>query len=399
MSERPPCKQLFLLVGSNPLPNFLAAIILKPESVCLFYTPETAPVKNRLKEAFRKRDNGWKINETPIKGATDPTSIRESFPRKITNQTHLHYTGGTKPMAAHALMAFHDAGGTDDKASYLDEKAGILRFDDENVKPIDLSKENLGLTIREILGLHGIKVESIGSEQQPDSDLPTAKDAEIIAANVIKEPSLARKLYEHFRDKDGNPLNVTEAKKDKLYLHEYFPGLSINEYPLEKWNSEKYKKWRIFFESAWLEYWCGELVNNIVEDGNISIDIQCKRDDETEREFQIDIALVRGHRLYVISCTTEAEEIHICKNKLFEVGIRARQLGGDLARAAMVSLLHGKIKNKKQDVLKMDLLKGDIADIWESPNEIKAYGLNDVCAWLGTKDDPKIYNLNKWLES
>lgn len=394
MSDYPQsCKHLLLLVGSNPLPNFLAAIILKPESVCLFYTPETAPVKNCLKEAFQKRGNGWKINEKPIKDATDPLSIRESF-SEITGETHLHYSGGTKPMSAHALIAFHDAGGTDDQASYLDEKKGILRFDNDDIEPIDLSKEELGLTIREILGLHGIVVKSIGSERQADPDLPTNEQAKIIASKVLSDPSFAAKLYHKISEMTDS---ITKARKQPLNISQYIPDLGISIFPVESWGGSKYRTWYNFLRGGWFEYWCGELVKNIAEDGTVSIDIQCKRDDETGREFQIDVALVHGHRLYVISCTTEAEHIPICKNKLFEVGIRARQLGGDLARAAMVCLLYGKPKNRNE--LKMDLLKGDIADIWESPNEIKAYGLDDVRAWFGTHNALNVHNLKKWLES
>lgn len=394
MNDHPrSCKHLLLLVGSNPLPNFLTALILKPESVCLFYTPETAPVKNRLKEAFRKRDNGWKINEKPIKDATDPLSIRESFP-EISNESHLHYTGGTKPMAAHALMAFHDAGGTDDRASYLDEKKGILRFDDDNVKPIDLSKEELGLTIREILGLHGIVVKSIGSERQEDTDIPTNEQVKIIASKVLSDPSIAAKLYHKVSEM---PSSITKAKKQPLNISQYIPDLGISAFPLEGWNGSKYKTWYDFLRGVWFEYWIGGLVEGIAKECDVSIDIKCERDDDTKREIQIDVALVRGHRFYVISCTTETEEIHICKNKLFEVGIRARQLGGDLAHAAMVCLLHGKPKNGNE--LKMDLLKGDVADIWESPNEIKAYGLDNVRAWFGTDGAPNVHNLKKWLES
>lgn len=395
MSERPRCKKLYLLVGSNPLPNFLAAIILKPDSICLFYTPETAPVKERLKRAFLYRESGWKLNEQPINDATDPISIRTSF-SEITKETHLHYTGGTKPMAAHAWMAFHDAGGTNDRASYLDEKKGILRFDDDNIDPIDLSKEELGLTIYEILGLHGINVRSIGSEKKITPDLPAINHAEIIASKVLSDPKLAGILYKNVSDMSDS---ISKAKLKPFNISQYIPDLGMNTFPPENLNGDKYKTWYNFIRGCWLEYWFGELVKSIAADGAVSIDVQCERDDDTERAFQIDVALVRGHRLYVISCTTEAEDINICKSKLFEVAIRARQLGGDLARAAIVSLLHGKINYKKHDVLKIDLLKGDIAEIWDSPNEIKAYGLDDVRAWFGVDANPKLDNLKKWLES
>jgi len=39
MNERQEIGTLLLLVGSNPLPNYLAAKILNPRSICLIYTP------------------------------------------------------------------------------------------------------------------------------------------------------------------------------------------------------------------------------------------------------------------------------------------------------------------------------------------------------------------------
>lgn len=44
MSKRQ-AEHLILLVGSNPLPNFLATSVLKPKSVQLVYSSETEQVK------------------------------------------------------------------------------------------------------------------------------------------------------------------------------------------------------------------------------------------------------------------------------------------------------------------------------------------------------------------
>src|SRR5690606_19567085 len=66
---------------------------------------------------------------------------------------HLHYTGGTKPMAAHARMAWGDA--SDARASYLDERQALLRFDDGCVE--EVGKHELGLTLDRLLALHGAR--------------------------------------------------------------------------------------------------------------------------------------------------------------------------------------------------------------------------------------------------
>lgn len=46
------CDYLLLLIGSNPLPNYITALILKPRSIRLFYSPETEKVKKHLWEAL-----------------------------------------------------------------------------------------------------------------------------------------------------------------------------------------------------------------------------------------------------------------------------------------------------------------------------------------------------------
>lgn len=393
MSEkRADCKQLLLLVGSNPLPNFLAVLILKPESVSFLYTSETRPVKERLNDILQKRYPALVLSERLIRDATSPSRIRESFPA-IDEETHLHYTGGTKIMSAHALMTFLDKGGSSKHASYLDERNSLLRFDDDNVPPIDLSKAELNLTIREILQLHGITVDSIGSERPTGPTMPSIEDAKIMTAQVLADPSLARTLYEEIQKM---PEAITKAKSAPLYLSRYVPGLSVDAIPADTWNCNLYKAWRDFLQGEWLEIWCSDLVHQLASDGAVHFDIQCLR--KNGRTFQIDVMLVRGHRLYVISCTTEAEDINLCKSKLFEVAIRARQLGGDLARSAFVSLLTGTITYKKTEILKMDLLRNDIGNIWEASNEVQAFGLDDVRSWYGFRGVSDIHNLKEWLE-
>lgn len=391
-SQRSPVRQLILLVGSNPLPNFLAVLILKAESVCFLFTLETEPVMARLKDILTQKYPDLALSERFIQDSTSPSRIRESLPQ-VNADTHLHYTGGTKIMSAHALMNFLNQGGSSDRASYLDERKSLLRFDDDNVPPIDLSKVEFNLTIREILGLHGITVKSIGSELHTGINRPSIDDAKAVAAKVLDDPSLASKLYEQV---NGMPEAITKARATPLNLARYVQGLSVESIPGDGWNKSLYEVWKEFLKGGWVEVWCGDLVHQLATDGAVHIDIQCLR--KKNRDFQIDVMLVRGHRLYVISCTTEAVDINLCKSKLFEVATRARQLGGDLARAAFISLLDGTVRINNVEELKMDLLRNDIVDIWDASNEVQAFGLADVRAWHGYRGIPNIHNLKAWLE-
>ena len=122
---------LILLVGSNPLPNYLAACALRPCRVALIYTEETKDARDRLKaELKRELSADVGIVEQFVEDATCATTVRRVIdpllPRgEDQGDTHgevwLNYTGGTKVMSAHGRMAYNESGGRPEHASYLDE--------------------------------------------------------------------------------------------------------------------------------------------------------------------------------------------------------------------------------------------------------------------------------------
>jgi hypothetical protein len=63
---------------------------------------------------------------------------------------------------------------------------------------------------------------------------------------------------------------------------------------------------------------------------------ECAQNVETkEVQFDVDVIALRGYQLFAFSCSTESRK-GLLKTKLFEAHIRARQLGGDEARVALV---------------------------------------------------------------
>lgn len=80
--------------------------VLKPETVWLLYTPETESVKDCLERVMR---SSFKIEERRISDCTSPVKVRDTergWPVLSAADSHFHYSGGTKVMAAHARMAF-----------------------------------------------------------------------------------------------------------------------------------------------------------------------------------------------------------------------------------------------------------------------------------------------------
>lgn len=381
----PTVDHLLLLVGSNPLPNYLAALVLDPRVIHLFYSPETESVKDSLSKGLKKRQEKLILEEVCIREATNAAQVRAAF-ASLPQGAHLHYTGGTKIMAAHARMAFKDAGGRDDQASYLDERKGVLRFD--TGYEIDLTKRAVDMPIDDILQLHGIERLS---KRDNAGQSPTDADAGIIAAKVLIEPDRAEELRGLNRE-DGRLLSISKAKAKPVELSGLVEGLSVLHLPEADWNRDTYENWCKFLGGVWLEQWCGGLVKNIAAGSEIALGVDCRM--PGGRQFEIDVAVVRGHRLYVISCTTDAT-MKLCKSKLFEVAMRARQLGGDLARSALVCLLHG----GDPKGLYIDQLRKDVADIWNAPNTPQVFGLGDLREWAGTDGRPNTKSLQRWLDS
>ncbi len=374
------CEKLFLLVGSNPLPNFLATLMLKPKSVHFFYTPETERVKNTLMDTIKHKCGLGAFGETCIEDATHAAKVRTAF-GAIPREAHLHYTGGTKIMAAHARMAFREAGGTDDQASYLDERKGVLRFD--HGREIHLEKASLNLTMNDVLKLHGI--EPIHENGRfPSKRLRVA--AEKILEMLLKERERVLNLFKIAE------LKFSDAKKQPRSIKDFGLDLSISQVPENDWNERTYKRWCKFLRSGWLEIWCGSLVRNVAQESQVVISLDCRR--SGGRQFEIDVALVRGFRLYVISCTTD-ERIERCKSKIFEVAMRARQMGGDLARSALVCLMH-EADSKGPFV---DQLRSDVADIWDAPNTPRVFALDELKEWAGIDGPKNTRSLQEWLDS
>ena len=375
------CKQLLLLVGSNPLPNFLTALVLRPESICLFFSPETEPFKDYLQKILKEKF-AFNVAHRCIGDATDPAKVRDAF-TSIESDSHLNYTGGTKIMAAHARMAFRDIGGTDSHASYLDDRKALLHYDDGY--SIDMSRQDMDVRFDEVLGLHGIEAINISHE-------PGKQDIEAVAAAVLARPELAAELYRIHRNDNGNLQAVSKAKQIPVDLTSYVRGLSIQHLPEQSWVKDTYRKWCKFLGGDWFEYWCGDLVRDMMQESEVFVGVDCQR--ANKRIFEIDVAFVRRYRLYVISCTTDTTMKH-CKPKLFEVAMRARQLGGDLARSAMVCLLHGSNDNG----LFVEQLQQDAADIWDASNTPQVFGLDDISEWVGLNGPADVGSFKKWIES
>lgn len=109
-------KELILLVGGNPLPNYVAACALKDklriEQVHLFYTKQVEDVTNNLRECLKKKGFQLRDSDSFIDDAASAEKIRRAC-NDIARGSHLHYTGGTNTMAVHVYAEWKRKGGNE----------------------------------------------------------------------------------------------------------------------------------------------------------------------------------------------------------------------------------------------------------------------------------------------
>jgi hypothetical protein len=129
--------------------------------------------------------------------------------------------------------------------------------------------------------------------------------------------------------------------------------------------------------SLWLEVWVREQLTSFVHEGRSLFDevhanyeLPVDRTDTREADFELDVIGVRGHRVFYFSCTVDSKK-PLVKSKMFEAIHRAERIGGELARACVVSL-----HQNPTDVLRTIHQE----EIWEGLDRYRLFGLDHVIA-------------------
>ncbi len=368
-----PMTDLILLVGSNPLPNYVVALHFKPDNIHLFYTSATKLVKNNLVDALVAH------------GGFAPQALHSHFlsdhavARKLHSDfqvagippgAHLNYTGGTKAMAVHLHAAWAQECGTAGGASYLDGDQPRLILDDGSIAELD----EPALTLPAITELHG--VDRVRSGYGPHSGVPADDDARAMAAAVARDRGLQCVLLKRVPECKKKPLDFSFAAcglpKD-VRLSRTRVTTADGRALADVWSG--------FLRGEWLDHWVALLLRESGAFHEVVFNVEGFREG---RQMQIDAIGLQGHRLFLVSCTTSSEPAR-CKTKAFEASIRAAQFGGGLARSAEVCLL---------DADPLANVRKDLALFWENRSETNIFGIPEMAAWIAGDLSP----LKEWAK-
>jgi hypothetical protein len=351
---------LFLLVGGNPLPSAVAAkLLLAPQGkITLIHSRGTFDVACRLKTWLVAQSMGTVVELKQVEESS-PASIFSDV-QKCLNEIQpekvgLNYTGGTKAMSVHAYRAVEHWAREKSIApvfSYLDARTLEMVFD-----PVDAGSSEqrvyigraLELKLTDLLELHGW---TLKHEPTCTALLPTAacalaracaEDSGFTAWNqwIDSEfrPKCRRSDNEDWKNKtqlqpislllpiSSSLTEVVQSLRSELKMPVGNLGLVHEAFEKEP------KRLCEWLYGKWLEHYVLHALNELA----IQLCLhECAQNIvPNEVEFEVDVIALRGYQLFAFSCSTDTKK-PLLKLKLFEAYIRARQLGGDEARVALV---------------------------------------------------------------
>ncbi|NJN66218.1 MAG: hypothetical protein HC884_05655 [Chloroflexaceae bacterium] len=363
---------LILLMGENPLPNYVAACLLADTSTRLLLvhsgvkgtgkqvTKGTGEQCDRLKKVLQAKGYTFGPDDTVEVEESNPANIWNEITSKIKGHTGsigLNYTGGTKAMSVHAYRAVEQAKDRQKRYySYLDARSLSMWFTDESCNAwSERVKTLVPVTLLELLALHGLEK----LKQEPDEKVrwPETTKALLDLHTDAERQKVWRDWYNlrKFNELQGPnahlstdefPQTIREALQcDNPTLA--FPGTFGDLVIAGDFKPKEREKRTVggvcgkWFTSTWLEEHVFRQVQEIQsEQGIHDVKMSIEPDLGPDDSFEFDVAFMRGHQLFGLSCSAMEKKAPL-KEKLLEVAVRASQLGGGETCFALVCCAEG----------------------------------------------------------
>jgi len=422
---------LILLLGGNPLPNYVVVRYLLmdaderkdtqeipvPDKIIFIYS-------NRTENLFRNIKNNKELNIKPDQYCyinlgdqqRKPYVIQEKLLNKLreldqneenpVKSVHLNYTGGTKPMTVNSFIAVNEFLRKSETKLILSDldpdhfKIVLIKPNSKNSStseyPLKGDLRNMvKLNTRDIFYLHDMKTRKEGTKTfifgEDKVDLNQFVEEavkEYINFNPCKNKEKKERIvFSKFSSKFTLPrLRSSEKKEEKLKkqgifkesfkeIREKFPSIS----KLFDANDQLIPPavpFVEFFTGKWLEDYVLKTLINLQEKKEIDVDHISKGVEATygNRETEIDIIVIKGYQLLLISCTT-SREIQYVKQKAFEALYRAVQLGGEHAKVIVVSPMYN--NRTEEDHFSID------HNLKRLRNDLEQFDARENCYLLG----------------
>jgi len=414
---------LILLVGGNPLPNYVvmdyllggerndSEVLPKPNRIILVHSTDTSYLADVLKAKI-KLDNTEKldIEEAERDGMCIMKKISDKLNFHKNNlgiaSLHLNYTGGTKPMAVFGCMAVdefcRDNNINNKILSDLDPDKFIIKVahnrNGHSYPDIGNLLGKVNLSVKDIFELHNMKIEKEGSDSLTFSDdLLNFNDFVKEAVPKFDVNNLRTEWFDKVRNeirgkwnklKEFNFSSYEENNKKYESITSEFPSL-INFFENDKFKESLGKKigenFLEFFTGKWLEDYVLLTLKNLKEKNEISIcDLQKGVEASNKGvRTEIDVIAMKGYQMFLFTCTT-SQKIGLVKEKAFEGLYRAEQLGGEHAKVISVSLMSNRHTCEKDKDSNIETLKKDLSE-FRASKKCHCIGFDEISGEINGK--------------
>ncbi len=382
---------LFLLVGSNPLPGYIVGDYLLnnnrqdqkelplPDSIVLVHSEETKRFAQILKGKFKHKRREIKVELIDLKDKeNDPKNIKNTlnnFLEKKNNisSLHINFTGGKKTMSVYTYMFIYNYVKKKGKKaifSYLDPDKHWLVLEDSRHFPTDNDlRRKVFLNINTLLELHDMEIKNQGKDQPSYTKIMDEEKFNELVKHILQRITENKKSWKSKMDKFRKRFKYKLKKKRKLIeeikkanedgifeslFNNSFDLLKNNKYDLEQ--AEKFPSFYKLVTGEWLEDLVLITLQKLQNEKKINVE-EIRKGIEAKykgRETEIDIIVIKGYEMFLISCTTDTH-IGVVKQKAFEAIYRAQQLGGEHAKVVVVSLMDAsKLQELEKDLSQFD---------------------------------------------
>jgi len=341
---------LVSLIGENPLPIYMGIRqFSKPAGkIVLVHTEETLGQARRVKETLvREGRSEQDILFEKLQDPFNPQKVEANLMhvRRKHEAAALNYTGGTKVMSAIGYSLWH---GHNDQTFYLDETNGLFHFGDGTAKSVADNLVSVEVLCKLLLDSTGLRQEvSAAGVGDSTGQLKFCKDM----------PVHSVELWDRIL---GSVTPETGRK-----------WAALADWPASKKKCEEVsRQCRIleFVHGKWFEEYVNHFASTVggVDKNDFVLNTFFKIDNQP---FESDFILARGNRLRYISVTS-SKRADLCKGKVFEAIHRARQIGGGLARVALVCLAE------------QNVIRNIEASVGARPgSRLQVFGIEDVRLW------------------
>lgn len=420
---------LILLMGSNPIPNYIIAKYLTeiekygevkfniPDLIVFVHTSKTARFARQIQSVLNLSSD-FEIQEVKLdEDGRKPKIIRKKIIEKLDEirnnkkiiSIHLNYIGGTKTMAVQTTKAVEkwvqDHPEVDCLVSDVDPKNHKIILSDNGIGyPIigDL-RERIKLSINELLQLHNMEINDGGKNELSVDEL----DLILFCKELLnkyqsdEEKTFSKKMGEYGRKYNNFAKGRNDNEKERKIVDNpgYFNQLKKNIYTklpvLKKINLNCTSDTQnvCFFDfvfGGWLEELIQKILLNLKQEVYPEV-YEIRRGVKAEydnRTTEIDVIAIQGYQLYLFSCTT-ANKIQLVKQKTFEAIYRAEQLGGEHAKVIVVSTMYNDYnhedKDSDQNIHNLRELKKDLSQ-FDATRNCSLIGINELAGEIKGKN-------------